>query len=180
MKTNNQFKFIKTKLPGVFLIKKFQFIDNRGLFIKAYSHSNFKSKNINSNFKESYYSCSYKNVIRGMHFQKYPATHSKLVTVVHGKILDVCLNVKKKNKEYGKFFRTILSSDNNASIYIPGGYAHGFLVLSEFAIVLVYMTSSYNSKYEDGVHYNSFGYKWPINKPILSEKDNNLKKFKSL
>ena len=177
MRINKQFNFIKTKLNGVFIIKKYKFKDNRGTFIKNFDEKSFKKKNINTDFKESYYSYSYKNVIRGMHFQNPPFNHSKLITVIEGKILDVCVNIKKelKNKEYGKFYSTILSSSNKLSIYIPNDYAHGFLVLSEFAVVLSHSTSEFNSKYEDGIHYNSFGFKWPIKNPILSFKDINQK-----
>mgnify|MGYP001371338327 CR=1 FL=1 len=122
---------------------------------------------------------SEKNVLRGMHFQRHPYGHAKLVNVIEGEILDVVIGIggKTNTKNRGQIFSTILSEENNRSLYIPEGYAHGFLVLSEQAIVVNHLTSVFNAENDTGIHYDSFGYDWPIKNPIISEKDENQKKF---
>ncbi len=172
MTKNKQFNFIKTHLNDVFVIEKSKFKDNRGDFIKTFNADVFKKENLESEFKESYYSFSHRNVLRGMHYQKAPHGHAKLISVIEGKILDVCVSVKNATK--GQYFSIELSKNNNKSLYIPNGYAHGFLVLSRYAIVLNQMTSVFNLESDTGIHYKSFGYKWPVKKPILSNKDKNL------
>ena len=175
----NQFSFVETSLSGVFIIEKARFEDERGVFIKSYNKQEFDSAKISCDFRESYFSISKKNVLRGMHYQRYPHHHAKLITVIEGEILDVCVgvgeNLDKKSK--GKYFSIILSKNNNKSIYIPGGYAHGFLCLSETAIVMSHMTAEFDAQHEEGIHYLSFGFSWPIDFPILSEKDKNLRNF---
>lgn len=168
-----QFKFIETTLDDVFLIQKTKFEDVRGEFIKNYNKEVFDEVGLSVDFKECYFSLSRKNVLRGMHFQRHPYGGAKLITVIEGEVLDVCIGIggELNKRNMGKHFSTILSKENNRSLYIPDGYAHGFLCLSESAIVMNHMTSVYNPEYEDGVHYLSFGFEWPINSPILSEKD---------
>jgi dTDP-4-dehydrorhamnose 3,5-epimerase len=176
---SSQFELMPTIFDDVFIIKKSKFEDERGLFIKTFNRDEFDLIGLSSDFKESYFSFSKKNVLRGMHFQRQPYGHAKLITVIEGEILDVCVGIggelNKNNK--GKYFATILSKENNKSLYIPEGYAHGFLCLSETAIVMNHMTSVYNPENDDGIHYLSFGFKWPTDNPILSIKDKDLKSF---
>jgi dTDP-4-dehydrorhamnose 3,5-epimerase len=178
----HQFEFISTKLDDVFLVKKDKFVDSRGTFIKTFNKSAFDLVGLSTDFKESYFSLSNKNVLRGMHFQQEPFGHAKLITVIEGEILDVCVGIggalNERNK--GKFLSVVLSKANNSSLYIPDGYAHGFLCLSESAIVMNHMTSVFNLEYDSGVHYSSFGFSWPINDPIVSNKDQNLPHFASI
>ena len=188
LKTSNQnsmtpkFRCQPTILDDVFLIDNSKFTDERGSFIKIFNNEYFSENNLSVDFKESYYSVSKKNVIRGMHFQKYPFGHAKLVHVIEGEILDVVVGVgglaNERNK--GKVFSTVLSSTNSRSVYIPDGYAHGFLVLSEQAIVVNCMTSCFNKESDSGVHYNSFGFDWPVNNPIVSDKDKEQMPFSQL
>jgi dTDP-4-dehydrorhamnose 3,5-epimerase len=175
--TKKHFEFIATPLDDVFIVKKSKFIDERGVFIKAYSKDAFDCAGICSEFKEAYFSFSKRNVLRGMHFQRHPYGHAKLITVIEGEILDVCVGIggELNKKNIGKYFSTILSKENNKSLYIPDGYAHGFLCLSETAIVMNHMTTVFNAENDDGIHYLSFGFKWPSTNPILSAKDKNLK-----
>jgi dTDP-4-dehydrorhamnose 3,5-epimerase len=174
-----QFEFLETDLDDVFIVQKSKFEDARGVFIKTYNRDAFHAAGLSSDFKESYYSYSHKNVLRGMHFQRHPHGHAKLITVIEGEILDVCVGIggalNARNK--GKYVSAILSKENNRSLYIPDGYAHGFLVLSETAVVMNHMTSVFNPESDDGIHYRSFGFAWPVDNPILSEKDKNLKPF---
>ena len=178
----SQFDFLETTLDDVFIIQKSKFEDDRGSLIKSYNKEAFDAANLRSDFKESYFSFSKRNVLRGMHFQRHPFGHAKLITVIDGEILDVCVGIgglqNKRNE--GKYYSTVLSSKNNRSIYIPDGYAHGFLCLSETAVVMNHATSVFNQENDDGIHYSSFGFTWPISNPILSEKDKNLRVFQLL
>jgi len=173
LELSNQFKLVNTSLNDVFIIKKLIIDDDRGSFVKIFSSNVFPKEIISTNFKEAYYSYSKKSVIRGLHYQIPPHSHAKLITVLEGEILDVCIGVDKKNKSnnFGKHFSTILSSKNALSLYIPEGYAHGYQVLSDYAIVINHLTSVYEPTHESGILYNSFGFDWPIKNPIISEKD---------
>jgi dTDP-4-dehydrorhamnose 3,5-epimerase len=177
--TTPQFTFIETSLDDVFIVQKTRFEDERGDFIKIFNADAFSSAGLSAGFKESYYSYSHKNVLRGMHYQRYPFGHAKLVSVIEGEILDVCVGIggMQNARNRGKYFSTVLSKSNNRSLYIPDGYAHGFLVLSERAIVVNHMTSVFNPEHDTGIHYDSFGFKWPIANPLISAKDRNQKKF---
>ena len=173
---------IETKLNGVFLIENFTAFDNRGLFLKHFNKSSLVSKGLECDFKESYFNISKKGVIRGMHFQTPPFDHSKLITVVEGSIIDVILDLRKDSHNYLKFIDIKLSSKKNKSLYIPKGFAHGFCVISDKAIVNYLVTSEYNSNYDKGINCNSFGFKWQIENPIISKRDQeliDLKEFKS-
>lgn len=164
-------KVKKTKLPGVFEIESFLHSDSRGRFVKTFNSEIFKEKKLNSDFKESFYSVSQKNVIRGMHFQTPPFDHEKLVYVLSGEIVDVVVDVRKESPTYGQYIALDLSEDNCKSIYIGKGFAHGFLTKSKTAIVH-YMTTSVYSKYHDsGIKWNSFGYEWDVSNPIVSDRD---------
>lgn len=175
--TTPQFEFMTTTLDDVFVIQKSKFEDERGVFIKTYNKEAFDKAGLCSDFKESYFSFSKKNVLRGMHFQRHPFGHAKLITVIEGEILDVCVGIggELNKRNTGKYFSTILSKENNKSLYIPDGYAHGFLCLSDTAIVMNHMTTVFNPENDDGIHYLSFGFKWPTDNPILSSKDKALK-----
>ncbi len=170
-------KIINTQLKEVFQIENKIFEDNRGIFVKTFHSDTFNTNNLQTNFTECFYSTSKKNVLRGIHFQSEPHAHEKLVHVVHGKILDVVLDIQKDSPTFGQYISTILSSDNTKSLYISKGMAHGFLTLSESATVL-YMTSiSHSPEHDTGVKWNSFGFNWGIEDPIISKRDNAFKKL---
>jgi len=170
-------KKLTTKIPGVYIIENNLFQDNRGDFLKVFNKDIFEELNLESDFQEQFYSTSKKNVIRGMHFQKPPFDHAKLVYVTSGKILDVILDIRKGSPTFGKHIKIILSAENNRSVYIPKGCAHGFLSKIDNSIVTYNQTSGYHSNSDGGVNYNSFGFEWNINEPIVSEKDQNLSPF---
>jgi dTDP-4-dehydrorhamnose 3,5-epimerase len=171
-------KFIKTSLSGVFEIENSKFEDCRGSFVKTFHKDIFIENGLEYNFKESYYSVSKKNVLRGMHFQLPPHDHAKLVYVVDGDILDVALDISQKSTTFGDYFSTRLSCKNAKALYIEKGYAHGFLTLSKSATV-VYLTSTvYASKYDAGVHWDGFGFDWKgVKNPITSKRDSSFNKF---
>ncbi len=175
-------KFIETKLHDVYIVEQDLFKDERGSFVKTFQNSQFISKGLDCDFRESYYTHSKKNVIRGMHFQTPPYEHAKLVTVMQGTMIDVILDLRKNSPTYNKHISVELSRDNARSVYIPKGCAHGFGALSQLVIAYYMVTSEYSSKHDQGVRYDSFDFDWPIMQEIVSDRDKDLlplRQFKS-
>jgi dTDP-4-dehydrorhamnose 3,5-epimerase len=167
---------ISLTLPGLKLIENFFATDKRGLFVKTFHATNFQDSGFADSFRESYYSESNKDVIRGMHFQKPPFEHDKLVYVTKGKILDVILDLRTNSNSYGRYI-TIELNQFGPSVYIPKGLAHGFITLSETATVVYNVTTEYNKDADSGIRWDSFGFDWPVKKPILSDRDLNFDEF---
>ena len=167
-------KIIKTKFKDLLIYQKETFKDKRGYFRELYLQKHFSEK-----FPFDVMSYSKKNVLRGLHLQS-KKSQSKLVTVLKGKIFDVCLDCRRKSKTFGKYFSLTLSDKENKSLFIPKGFAHGFCTLSH-DVVLHYKCSNYRHKIsETGILWNDkdIGIKWPIKKPIISSKDKNNLSFK--
>ena len=164
-------KLLKTKISGPKIIKSKIFKDSRGFLKEVYQ----KRVIPNLNFPFDVMSYSKKNVIRGLHIQtKNP--QAKIITVTHGKIFDVAVDLRKTSKSFGKYVGIIISDKDDYSFYIPEGFAHGFLCLSKECTVN-YKCSNYREpKYERTLSWNDedVKIKWPVKKPILSHKDANL------
>lgn len=160
-----------TPLDGVYLIKNRIFEDHRGFFVKTFHKEIFEANGLESDFKESFYSVSKKNVLRGMHFQLPPHDHAKLVYVTSGEILDVAVDIRKDSPTFGNCYSTTLSDANGHALYMGKGYAHGFLTLSETATVVYMTTTVHSPEHDAGVRWDSFGFDWGIESPILSERD---------
>lgn len=167
-----------TFIEGLKLIHLKEFEDLRGSFIKVFNEDFFAENGLETNFKESYYSISAKNVIRGMHFQIPPFEYTKLVYLNQGKITDVVLDIRKSSPTYGRHFSIELNIKNPILIYIPIGCAHGYLSLEDDTMVTYLQTSCYNNACDKGIKYNSFGMKWNIKKPIISDRDLSFPDFK--
>jgi dTDP-4-dehydrorhamnose 3,5-epimerase len=161
----------KTNLNDVFIINNFNVNDERGMFVKTFNKNLFNELNLNFEIRESYFSISKRNVIRGMHFQLPPHDHEKLVYVPQGAILDVVVDLRKKSHTYGKCISVELSDQNKKSIFIPKGFAHGFKSLLDDTITVYNVATEYNSTVDSGIHYNSFGFNWKIDNPIISQRD---------
>jgi len=173
--------FIKTKLDGVFEIINSKFEDHRGSFVKTFNKEIFYENGLNYDFKESFYSVSKQNVLRGMHFQLPPHDHAKLVYVVDGDVLDVVLDIRKGSPTYGSYFSTRLSSKNAKSLYIDKGFAHGFLTLSTSATVVYLTSTGHAPKYDAGVRWDSFGFDWNgIQNPVTSIRDSSFDALKDV
>ena len=160
-----------TFIEGLKLIHLKEFGDLRGSFIKVFNKDFFFENDLETDFKESYYSISAKNVIRGMHFQIPPFEHTKLVYLNRGKITDVVLGIRKSSPSYGRHFSIELNIKNPILIYIPKGCAHGFLSLEDDTMVTYLQTSCYNNAFDKGIKYNSFGMDWQLESPIISNRD---------
>jgi dTDP-4-dehydrorhamnose 3,5-epimerase len=171
----NQFKKLSTPLDDVYVLERFCHSDDRGVFTKTFNLNMFRELEIGGalEIKESLCSTSKKDVLRGMHYQQYPYSAAKIVSVVKGRILDVIVGIggKFNTRNRGKIYSVELSDTNAKSLYIPDGYAHGFLVLSEEAVVVYHQTNHFNAASDKGIHFNSFGFEWPVTNPIVSEKD---------
>lgn len=170
-------KLIETKIEGVFIIENFNSIDHRGEFVKTFNLDLFNEHGLCTEFNESYYSISKKDVIRGMHFQLPPYDHEKLVYVVNGEVLDVILDLRKDSKTYGKFVSIVLNQKDYRSIYIPKGCAHGFKTILDNTIMVYNVSTVYTSKVDSGIKFDSFGFNWDINDPIVSNRDKSLSSF---
>ena len=164
-------EYTKASIDGLFLLSSRGFIDERGKFKKLLSKDDFDFLSLDSNFAELYYSVSKKGVIRGMHFQLPPMDHVKIVYVISGKILDVCLDLRITSKTFGKYFSCVLSGNDEKYLYIPKGLAHGFAALEDNSIVHYAQTTGYSKVHDFGVRYDSFGFNWNIENPIVSERD---------
>lgn len=170
-------RIIETKIEGLEFLEPIVFEDPRGKFIKTFNDDFFKENGLDIEIKETYYSISHKDVIRGMHFQTPPHDHLKLVYVPSGKIIDVVLDIRKGSPTYGKFFEIELSSDNARVLIIPKGLAHGFKSLEDNTNVTYMQTSSYAPECDRGIRYDSFSYDWNITIPKISDRDKEFKKF---
>ena len=167
-------KIISTKFSGLKVIQSKSYKDSRGLFKEDYKKKFLKNKN----FVFGCTSSSKKNVIRGLHLQtKYP--QEKYVSVLKGAIIDVVVDLRKKSKTYGKHYKIILSDENAKSIFIPAGFAHGFLALKKENIIYYTCTNYRSAKHEIGLLWNDddLKIKWPIKNPIISKKDKKNLKF---
>lgn len=164
-------KLIKTNFDNLYIIETFKSSDKRGDFTKCFSFDFFRQNGLETNYKELYYSCSKKDVIRGMHFQIPPHDHVKIVFVSKGEILDVVLDLRKESPTFGQYFFINITDDSHTAIYIPQGFAHGFLSLKEDTIVHYYQSSCYNKEADKGIKYDSFGFVWSVANPILSDRD---------
>ena len=164
-------EILKTELDGLLFVQHKLFEDNRGIYLKTYNSTTFKDLGINLDVKERYLSVSKKNVIRGMHFQVPPKEHVKLVTVISGKILDVVLDIRKGSRSYGSCFSIEISEYDCKTIYIPKGFAHGFKALDNNTIVEYNQTTEYSFKHDNGILYDSFGFNWNVQNPIVSSRD---------
>ena len=175
---------IKTKLDGLVVLKPTVFKDNRGYFMESYNQKNINELLGNVNFIQDNESESSRGVLRGLHFQKPPYTQAKLVRCLKGSVLDVALDLRKDSKTYGIFETISLTEENKKQLFIPKGFAHGFIVLSKSAILSYKVDNYYNPESESGIIWNDpdLNIDWKINKNeiIVSEKDKNLPTFNEI
>ena len=167
------FQFIESEIKGIYVIETKKFGDNRGYFTETYKKKDFDEAGLIYNFVQDNQSRSRKGVLRGLHFQKqYP--QAKLVRVIEGEIFDVAVDLRNESPTYGQWFGTTLSSDNGKQLMIPRRFAHGFLVLSEYATVCYKCDELYHPEDEGGIIWNdpSINIQWPdVDEILLSNKD---------
>ncbi|RAP53497.1 MAG: dTDP-4-dehydrorhamnose 3,5-epimerase [Methanosphaera sp. rholeuAM270] len=169
------FNFIKTGIDGVYVIEPEVFGDNRGYFMETYHEQVFKENGLDVKFVQDNQSKSKKGVLRGLHFQ-YTQPQGKLVRVISGEVFDVAVDMRKDSPTYGKWEGVILSAENKKQFYIPEGFAHGFVVLSDTAEFTYKCTDFYKPDDEGGIQWDDpeIGIDWPtdgLDEIILSDKD---------
>ena len=166
---------IKTKIDGVVIIEPKVFQDARGYFFESFSQREFEAKVRQINFVQDNESMSSYGVMRGLHFQRPPFAQSKLVRCVKGRVLDVAVDIRKGSPTYGQHVAVELSEDNHRQFFVPRGFAHGFVVLSETAVFQYKCDNFYAPEADGGINIkdNALGIDWqiPMEKAILSEKD---------
>jgi dTDP-4-dehydrorhamnose 3,5-epimerase len=168
-------KIIETGFKGLIVIKPTIYTDPRGYFFESFNQSAFNSAGISFSPVQDNESKSIKGVIRGLHYQLNPFPQAKLIRVVMGKIFDVALDLRRDSLTFGKWFGIELDSENKDQLLIPHGFAHGFSVLSEIAVIQYKCDNVYNSKLERGINLNdpSLDIYWKLGStvPVISDKD---------
>jgi dTDP-4-dehydrorhamnose 3,5-epimerase len=175
-------KIVETPIKDLLIIEPRVFEDTRGYFYESYSQANFSEAGIDIHFVQDNQSKSVYGVIRGLHYQLAPKAQTKLVRVLEGKIFDVALDVRKGSPTYGQWFGMEISAENRKQLLIPRGFAHGFSVLSEMAVVFYKCDAFYAPEYDAGIIYNDpelkIDWRIPEDKALLSDKDSRLPLFK--
>ncbi|MBS4014260.1 MAG: dTDP-4-dehydrorhamnose 3,5-epimerase [Bacteroidetes bacterium] len=173
-------KFVETGFKGLIEIYPAIFEDSRGGFFESWSENVFSANGINYTFQQDNQSVSAKNVLRGLHLQIPPFEQGKLVRVAFGRVLDVVVDIRKSQPTYGKYFKIELSADKNNMLWIPPGFAHGFLTLEDNTIFLYKCTKVYNKESERSIIWNdpNLNIDWGCDNPIISEKDKQAVLFK--
>lgn len=175
-----KFKRLETPIEGLYVIEPTIFKDHRGFFMESWNKKDFIEIGLNHEFVQDNHSRSKKGVLRGLHFQD-PYPQGKLIRVIRGTIFDVAVDLRKDSPTFKKWFGIVLDDENNKMLYIPEGFLHGFLTLSDFADVMYKTTEYYYKECDKGIIWNDkdLAIKWPferygIDMPIISEKDMNL------
>lgn len=177
------FEFEKTELKEVILVKPKVFGDNRGFFMETYKKSEFVANGINVDFNQDNHSKSSAHVLRGLHYQKAPYSQAKLVRCSRGRIYDVAVDIRENSDTFGKYVKVELSEENKHMLFIPEGFAHGFVVLSDEAELIYKASAEFNPAADSGVLWcdKDINIDWNIDfEPILSEKDKVQPKLKEL
>ena len=165
---------IKTGIKDLLIIKPQVFEDDRGYFFESFNDEKFRESGIDANFVQDNESQSMKHVLRGLHFQKPPYAQGKLVRVMHGSVLDVAVDLRKGSPSYGKSKSIILTGNEKRMLWIPEGFAHGFVTLEDNTVFFYKCTNFYNKSSEGSIRWNDpdLGINWgEIKNPVLSEKD---------
>jgi len=165
-------KILPTALDGVFIIEPVVYTDARGFFTETYNKERYRAAGIAQGFVQDNLSFSVKRTLRGLHYQ-YPHDQAKLVMVVKGEIYDTAVDIRRGSPHFGRWVGVHLSEENKRQVFIPEGFAHGFCVLSEIAIVTYKCSDLYHPDCEGGIIWNDpdVGIDWPVKDPLISEKD---------
>lgn len=171
-------EFKETPIKGLIEIFPRIFEDERGLFFESFQEKALKENGITANFVQDNQSFSTKGVLRGLHFQKAPYAQGKLVRVISGKVLDVAVDLRKNSPTFGEHYDVILDSKINNMLYVPEGFAHGFIALED-SVFFYKCTNYYSKASEGGIIWNdqTLNIDWQYEKPLVSEKDQELLSF---
>lgn len=168
-------KFIETQLKGAYIVELKLLTDERGFFTRTFCVNEFKKRKLKFNMVQSNLSMSLKKfTLRGMHYQEHGAEEAKLIRCIQGKIYDVIIDIRPDSPTYCKHIEVELSDDNYRMLYVPEGFAHGFMSLMDNCEIFYQVSNFYNPDCERGIRWNDplFNINWPNSKPIISQKDN--------
>jgi dTDP-4-dehydrorhamnose 3,5-epimerase len=165
------FEISPTPLDGLLTVTPLQRPDPRGRFVKLFHAPSFAAAGLCTDYREQYLTTSHRNVLRGMHFQTPPHDHAKLVYCLSGRVLDVALDLRRGSATFGLAFSAELDGDADQGLYIPRGFAHGFLTLSAEAALHYFVETAHAPDHDTGVRWDSFGFDWPIQAPLISPRD---------
>jgi dTDP-4-dehydrorhamnose 3,5-epimerase len=168
-------KIEKTDLPGVLVLTPKVFGDERGFFLESFNKREFQQAGIEQEFVQDNHSKSTQGVVRGLHYQKkFP--QGKLIRVIQGEVLDVIVDIRRGSPTFSRWISILLSAENKKQVWIPGGLAHGFAVISETAELCYKATDYYHPEDEAGIRWNDLqlNINWQVKNPLLSEKDRQL------
>lgn len=174
-------KVIETSLPGCVVLEPAVFGDSRGFFFESWNAEAFRARSLPDRFVQSNVSSSSCGVLRGLHYQ-WPRPQGKLVSVLHGEVYDVAVDIRLGSPSFGQWNAVVLSAENRRQLWIPEGFAHGFAVLSETALFSYLCTDVYVKEADAGVRWNDadIGIDWPVSAPQLSNKDVNAPFLKDI
>ena len=167
------FVFNKCEIPGLVIVEPRAFADDRGFFLESYKKSDFVKNGIAAEFLQDNHSLSSKGVLRGVHYQKPPYTQAKLVRVINGTAWDVAVDIRKNSSTYKKWVGVELSGENRKMFYIPEGFAHSFVALTDEVHLMYKCSNEYSPSHDAGIIWKDpeLAIKWPVDKPLLSDKD---------
>jgi dTDP-4-dehydrorhamnose 3,5-epimerase len=167
------FRFTRLEIPDVILVEALAFPDGRGFFRETYKRSEFAANGIVESFAQDNHSRSRRGVLRGLHYQKRAAAQAKLVGVARGEIFDVAVDIRRSSPTYGRWVAERLSAENHRFLFVPAGFAHGFVVLSDEADVVYKASAEYSRELERGIIWNdpALAIPWPVEDPLLSPQD---------
>lgn len=172
---------VKTAIDGILIIKPKVYEDARGYFFEPYNKDVFAKIGIDAEFVQDNQSLSENKVLRGLHFQNPPYAQGKLIRVIKGAVLDVAVDIRKNSPTYGRHVAVKLTGKNRTMVWIPEGFAHGFLTLEDDTLFAYKCTQVYNKESEDGILWNDtdLHIDWNVSNPVISEKDKNAQRFKN-
>lgn len=172
----------EVEIPGLLVIHPQVFYDSRGYFFESYNKIKLQAQGFDVNFVQDNQSMSSRGTLRGLHFQRPPFEQGKLVSVLKGAALDVVVDIRKKSAFYGKYFSINLTEQNKTMLWVPPGFAHGFLTLEDNTVFIYKCSQVYNKDSEGCLFWNdpTLNINWNIENPVISEKDNKAPLFGDL
>lgn len=176
------FTFESAEIRDVVMARPEVFQDDRGKFLECYKRSAFRQAGLTATFVQDNHAVSREGVLRGLHFQRPPAAQAKLVRVTRGHVYDVAVDLRAGSPTRGEWLGAHLSAENRRMLYVPEGFAHGYLVLSEEADVHYKVNAEYAPDYEGGIRWDDpdLGIDWPVEEPVLSQRDASLPRLREV
>jgi dTDP-4-dehydrorhamnose 3,5-epimerase len=165
-------KVIASDLPGCLVIEPHVFADERGFFYESFNHDKLAAHGLQPAFVQGNVSSSVRGVLRGLHYQ-WPKPQGKLVSVLEGEVWDVAIDIRRGSPTYGRWTAVVLSAENKRHFWVPEGFAHGFVTLSERAVFTYLCTATYDRNADAGIRWDdpALAIDWPVSAPLLSDKD---------